>query len=73
MLKRLYIHGVGDDRARSANDADWLAYLDEHSGGTAFRSGPGAQLGNQRFRPAPEAAPATLHPLVAELFRNARP
>ena len=73
LLKRLYIHGVGDDRARSANDANWLAYLDEQSGGTAFSNGPGVQLGNQRFQSAPQADPDTLHPLVAELFRKARP
>ena len=73
LLKRLYIHGVGDDRARSANDANWLSYLDERSGGSAFTEGPGAQLGNQRFRPIPDADPDTLHPLVAELFRNSRP
>jgi hypothetical protein len=73
LLKRLYIHGIGDDQARSANDANWLSYLDEQSGGSAFTQGPGAQLGNQRFRPAPEVDPDTLHPLVARLFRNARP
>ena len=73
LLKRLYVHGVGDDRARSANDAQWLAYLDEQSGSTSFSNGPGAQLSNQRFRPSPEADPDSLHPLVAELFRKARP
>ncbi len=73
LLKRLYIHGIGDDEARSANDERWLSYLDEKSGGTAFTEGAGAQLGNQRFRPHPEADPETLHPLVAQLFRNSRP
>ena len=70
LLKRLYIHGIGDDRARSANDANWLTYLDERSDSTSFTDGPGAQLGNQRFRPTPDADPDALHPLVAELFRN---
>ncbi len=73
LLKRLYVHGVGDDRARSANDENWLAYLDARSGDNAFTQGPGRQLGNQRFQPTPDADPATLHPLVSKLFRNARP
>lgn len=73
LLKRLYVHGIGDDRARSANDGDWLAYLDERSGGSAFSQGPGAQLGNQRFRPSPDADPELLHPLVADLFRKPLP
>ena len=73
LLKRLFIHGVGDDRARSANDAHWLAYLDEQSASTNFTNGPGSQLSNQRFQPSPDADPDTLHPLVADLFRNARP
>ena len=73
LLKRLYIHGVGDDDARSANDERWLSYLDERAGSSQFSEGPGAQLGNQRFRPAPEADPDLLHPLVSELFRSARP
>ena len=73
LLKRLYIHGIGDDRARSANDANWLSYLDEQSGGVGFSQGPGMQLGNQRFQPTPEADPEALHPLVTKLFRNARP
>lgn len=73
LLKRLYIHGLGDDQARSANDANWLSYLDERFGGNAFSQGPGIQLGNQRFQPAPEADPEALHPLVTKLIRNARP
>jgi hypothetical protein len=73
LLKRLYIHGVGDDTARSANDADWLEYLDARSGSESFTSGPGRQLGNQRFRPAPEADPDALHPIITRLLRDARP
>ena len=73
LLKRLYIHGVGDDDARSANDERWLSYLDEQAGSNQFTAGPGAQLGNQRFCPRPEADPDALHPLVSELFRSARP
>ena len=73
LLKRLYVHGIGDDAARSANDADWLAYLDERSGSTAFSNGPGSQLGNQRFRRSPETDPDSLHPVVMRLLSEARP
>ncbi len=73
LLKRLYIHGIGDDGARSASDAEWLEYLDGKLGTPGFSSGPGRQLGNQRFRPEPDADPEALHPLVVRLFREARP
>lgn len=73
LLKRLFVHGIGDDRARSANDETWLTYLNEQSGSVSFTEGPGAQLGNQRFRPTPSADPDALHPLVADLFRTSRP
>lgn len=73
LLKRLYVHALHDDDARVANDATWLSYLDDRSGGTSFSQGAGAQLGNQRFSTAPQADPETLHPLVANLFKAARP
>ena len=73
LLKRLYVHGVQDDSARPLADDDWLTYLDRQSGTTAFSEGIGQQLGNQRFRQAPEADPELLHPLVQRLFKAARP
>ena len=73
LLKRLYVHGLHDDEARSANDSTWLSYLDEQSGGLNFSQGAGTQLGNQRFSQTPVADPETLHPLVSNLFRIARP
>lgn len=73
LLKRLYIHGLGDDEARAMSDDRWLAYLDARLGGNGFTSGPGRQLGNQRFQSAPEADPEALHPLVTRLFTEARP
>ncbi len=73
LLKRLYIHGLHDDEARRLNDDGWLAYLDTRSGGNAFTQGPGRQLSNQRFSPKPGADPELLHPLVADLFKAARP
>lgn len=73
LLKRLYVHALHDDAARAANDETWLRYLDQRSGGTAFSDGAGTQLGNQRFSPQAQADPEALHPLVAELFRTARP
>ncbi|MGE0623306.1 MAG: DUF4381 domain-containing protein [Pseudomonadales bacterium] len=73
LLKRLYIHALHVDVARRANDADWLAFLDARSGSDRFSDGPGSQLGNQRFRPEPQADPETLHPLVLRLLEGARP
>jgi len=73
LLKRLYVHGLHVDIARRANDADWLAFLDARSGGSAFSEGPGRQLGNQRFGPAPEVDPDSLHPLLERVFETARP
>jgi hypothetical protein len=73
LLKRLYIHGIGDDAARSAHDASWLEYLDSRSSSTSFTRGAGRQLGNQRFRPVPDADPESLHPVVTRLFKAARP
>lgn len=73
LLKRLYVHALHDDRARRANDADWLALLDARAGGSGFSAGPGSQLGNQRFRARPDADPDALHPLIARVFETARP
>jgi hypothetical protein len=82
LLKRLLIHGLHEDRARKANDAAWLALLDERAGllderartaGDGFTEGPGQQLGNQRFSAAPAADPEALHPLLTRFFREVRP
>lgn len=73
LLKRLFIHGLHDDRARKANDSTWLRLLDERSNSTAFSEGPGTQLGNQRFKLSPEADPEILHPILTRLLEEVRP
>ena len=73
LLKRLFIHGLGEDQARSANDEVWLTLLDERHGSTAFSSGPGRQLGNQRFGRTPEADPELLHPVLTDFLKQVRP
>jgi hypothetical protein len=73
LLKRLFIHGLHEDRARKANDASWLRLLDERSDSKAFSEGPGRQLGNQRFKLLPEADPETLHPILTNLLEKVRP
>jgi hypothetical protein len=73
LLKRLFVHGLHDDPARKANDAAWLQRLDTTVGSTEFTEGPGRQLGNQRFRPVPEADPDALHPLLTRLLKEVRP
>jgi hypothetical protein len=73
LLKRLFIHGLHDDRARKANDKIWLALLDERSGTASFTNGPGRQLGNQRFSMMPDADPDVLHPILAQFFKQVRP
>jgi hypothetical protein len=73
LLKRLLIHGLGQARARPLNDSQWLELLDECGGTRDFTEGPGRQLGNQRFRPFPEADPESLHPVVAKFLQGVRP
>jgi hypothetical protein len=72
LLKRLVIYGLGDNRARRANDLAWLEILDQWSGGNEFTTGAGRQLGNQRFRRDPELDIDTLTPLLEQFFRRVR-
>ena len=73
LLKRLFIHGLHEDSARKANDASWLAFLDQQSNSRQFTEGPGSQLGNQRFRVHAQADPEILHPILEQLFNKVRP
>jgi len=73
LLKRLVIFGIGQDQARKANDQDWLALLDQLADSREFSTGPGRQLGNQRFAPEPETDIDALHQLLSRFFRSARP
>ena len=73
LLKRLFIHGLHDDRARKANDDEWPHLLDERSASSEFSEGPGRQLGNQRFRITPDVDAASLHPLLSKLLNEVRP
>ena len=71
LLKRLLIHGLGVDAARRASDAAWLNMLDEYLGDTGFSEGPGAGLGNRRFKPEAEIDVDGLHALITR-FLNQR-
>jgi hypothetical protein len=73
LLKRLVIFGIGENRARQANDVEWLALLDTLAGSQAFTGGAGAPLGNQRFSSSPEADIEALHRLLDNFFANAKP
>jgi hypothetical protein len=73
LLKRLVIFGLGEDQARKANDAEWLALLDRISGSNAFTSGAGRTLGNQRFAAHPDADIEALHAVLQQFFRKAHP
>lgn len=70
LLKRLVIFGLGDQRARRASDAAWLEILDHWAGSNEFTEGPGMVLGNQRFRPHPEADVDSLHPLLERFLQR---
>ena len=70
LLKRLLIHGLGEQEARRANDQTWLELLDQRSETTAFSQGAGRALGNQRFGPEPEVDLKALHAAVIRLFRR---
>lgn len=73
LLKRLVIFGIGENRARQANDTEWLALLDSLTGSQAFTSGAGAPLGNQRFSSSPEADIEALHRLLDTFFASVKP
>ena len=68
LLTRLLIHGMGVDAARRASDAAWLNMLDAYLGETGFSQGPGASLGNRRFRPDAEIDVEGLHALISQLL-----
>jgi hypothetical protein len=73
LLKRLVIFGIGENRARKANDIEWLELLDSLTGTQAFTNGAGTLLGNQRFSASPQADITALHPLLDNFFKSARP
>jgi hypothetical protein len=68
LLKRLFVHGLGIDAARRANDLAWLGILDATLGAPEFTRGAGRALGNARFAPAPEADVAAVQQLVDRLL-----
>ncbi len=72
ILKRLLIHGFNIDAAPAASDRRWLALLDAQYGGTEFSQGPGQALGNERFRPRPQADIEQLHPLLTRFFSQVK-
>lgn len=72
LLKRLFVHGMGVDAARPVSDARWLAMLDLCAGETAFSSGPGQALGNERFRRQSRIDVPALHALVTQLLGRSR-
>jgi len=68
LLKRVLIHGLGNDAARRASGEPWLRLLDGYLGEPAFTRGPGRALGDDRFRPDGAADPDAVHPLVERLL-----
>jgi hypothetical protein len=68
LLKRVLIHGLGEDAARRVSGAAWLDLLDAHMGETAFSEGPGAVLGNARFRPEVQVDASAVHARVESLL-----
>lgn len=73
LLKRVLIHGVGDDRARRASGRAWLELLDRHLREPAFTQGPGQLLGDARFRPRLRGDVDALHPLIERLLARLAP
>jgi hypothetical protein len=73
LIKRLLIHGLGDDSARRAHGPEWLALLDRHADEPAFTSGAGSALGDARFRPDVDADTAAVHEVVSRLLTRIRP
>lgn len=73
LLKRLLVHGFGEQNARAATDESWLRMLDEHYGERAFTSGPGRLLGNERFRPDTAFASEELDELMKRFLKRVTP
>jgi hypothetical protein len=73
LIKRLLIHGLGDAAARRANGSAWLELLDAHAGEPAFTLGPGAALGDARFRPEPTVDTGPVHDAISRLLARIRP
>jgi hypothetical protein len=73
LIKRLLIHGLGEDAARRANGADWLAMLDRHAQEPDFTAGPGAALGDLRFRPEIDTDTQAVHDVISRLLARIRP
>jgi hypothetical protein len=72
LLKRLAVFGLRDAFARPLTGRAWLAYLDERVGAPDFSAGPGACLGDPRFRRQPAFDAAALHALLTRLFQSER-
>lgn len=73
LLKRLLIHGLGDDTARRASGDRWLEVLDGYAGEPVFSHGPGRALGDARFRPDRSGDPEAVHPLIERLLARTVP
>ena len=73
LIKRLLIHGLGEDGARRAHGREWLALLDRHADEPAFTSGAGSALGDARFRPDIDTDTAAVHEVVSRLLARIRP
>jgi hypothetical protein len=73
LIKRLLIHGLHDDAARRATGNAWLELLDHHVSEPMFSRGPGAALGDERFRPDVEADASGVHQAISELLERVRP
>ncbi len=60
LLRRVALARYRRDEVAALSGDAWLAFLDRHGGGDAFRRGPGRVLGDALYRPRLEVDPDAL-------------
>ncbi len=73
LLKRVFVHALGQSAARPLTGDAWLRLLDQASMDQQFTHGPGRALGEQRFDPGAHIDGAALAARVADLLRELSP
>ena len=70
VLRRVALVHYSREKVASLHGAGWLAFLDRCDGGSTFRRGPGAPLGDGAYRRDFDADPEALHQAARRWIEN---
>jgi hypothetical protein len=70
LLRRYTLARFARAEVASLTGESWLAFLDAHGGGGRFRDGPGRQLAEAPYRPAPDTSAGHAGPADGQLVEQ---